>query len=156
MPDRPDREAPEPRGLKLWVFRLAAATLIPTAFLIALELGLRLFGFGYPSGFLVPVADREGIWTTNQRFGQRFFPRHLARTPVPLEVASGKENTYRIFVIGGSAARGTPDSAYNFGRHLEVPARGNFPEHRFRSPQRRHDRHQLARSPRNRRRLCGP
>jgi tetratricopeptide (TPR) repeat protein len=113
---------PQPaRGWRPWLFRLLAAVVLPGAALLVLEGGLRLAGSGYRTELLIPVAGREGVLTTNQRFGWRFFPRHLARGPVPLEIAaSPPRETFRIFVVGGSAARGTPDSAYGFGRMLAV------------------------------------
>ncbi len=113
---------------RAWVFRAAAATLVPAAVLLLAELALRLAGYGYPSGFWQPVEGRAGTLTSNQRFGWRFFPRRLARTPVPLELAAAKGDSYRIFVVGGSAARGTPEPAYSFGRILEVMLEHSFPD----------------------------
>jgi len=37
-------------------------------------------------------------------------------------------NDYRIFILGGSAAQGTPNGAYSFGRMLEVMLRKTYPE----------------------------
>lgn len=112
------------RGWKLWLFRLTAAIVAPALALVVLEAGLRLAGSGYRTAFLIPVEGRDGVFTTNPRFGWRFFPRHLARGPVPLEIAEPAprqgRRLFRIFVVGGSAARGTPDSAYSFGRILEI------------------------------------
>ncbi len=111
-------------GTRVWWFRLLAAILAPALTLLALEAGLRLAGSGYRTAFLIPADSRDGVLTTNPRFGWRFFPRHLARLPVPLEIteltSEQSQQTFRIFVLGGSAARGTPDSAYSFGRILEV------------------------------------
>ncbi len=39
--------------------------------------------------------------------------------------------TYRIFVLGESAAMGDPDSAYGFSRYLEVMLRERFPSMKF-------------------------
>ncbi len=115
---------------RLWLFRIAALILVPAALLLAAEAALRLAGAGEPTGFLVPAAVEEHH-TPNQKYGWRFFPRPLARTPVPFLLADDKGETYRIFVIGGSAARGTPDSAYSFGRMLEVLLHGTYPGARF-------------------------
>ncbi len=122
--------APTPSRRRLWLFRLAAATLVPAIVLLAAEATLRLAGVGEPTNFLVPAAD-EGFLTPNQKYGWRFFPRALARAPVPFLLAEDKGDAYRIFVVGGSAARGTPDSAYSFGRVLEVLLAARYPDARF-------------------------
>ena len=124
-------ETDKPRGARLWFFRLAAAVLIPALFLLTVELGMRLASYGYATAFIVPVAGRDDVVTTNPRFGWRFFPRLLARSPVPLEIPEERHDAFRIFVTGGSAARGTPDSAYAFGRMLEVLLEQAYPDSRF-------------------------
>ena len=121
---------PTPSRRRLWLFRLAALTLVPAAVWLAAETALRLAGAGEPTSFLVPAAD-EGFVTPNQKYGWRFFPRTLARAPVPFLLPEDKGDAYRIFVIGGSAARGTPDSAYSFGRVLEVVLEARYPGTRF-------------------------
>ena len=40
-------------------------------------------------------------------------------------------DTYRIFVLGESAAMGDPDPAYGFSRYLEVMLRERFPNTKF-------------------------
>ena len=115
---------------RLWLFRLIALTLVPSALLLAAETTLRLLGAGEPTSFLVP-AKTPGFHTPNQKYGWRFFPRALARSPVPFQLAENKGDAYRIFVIGGSAARGTPDSAYSFGRVLRVLLEKAYPGARF-------------------------
>jgi tetratricopeptide (TPR) repeat protein len=40
-------------------------------------------------------------------------------------------NSYRIFLLGESAALGDPDPAYGFGRYLEVLLRKRYPDTRF-------------------------
>ncbi len=114
-----------------WLYRLAAMTLVPALFFLALELGLRVFGYGYPTAFFVPIEGRDGL-TTNPRFGWRFFPPRLARTPAICEIPAEKpEGTFRIVVLGGSAAMGTPDPAYGFSRYLQVMLEDRFPGRKF-------------------------
>jgi len=106
-------------------------TLVPALFFLALELGLRVFGYGYPTAFLVPIEGRDGL-TTNPRFGWRFFPPRLARTPAICEIPAEKpEGTFRIVVLGGSAAMGTPDPTYGFSRYLQVMLEDRFPGRKF-------------------------
>ena len=126
--------AAEPRGtgrLRRWMFRLAVMTVVPALFLLLLEGGLRLFGYGYPTNFFVRITGRAD-YTANDRFGWRFFPRALSRSSSLLHLPAEKgEDVYRIFILGGSAARGEPGMAFGFGRILEVMLRTRYPETRF-------------------------
>ena len=116
------------RGWRRWVFPLVAATLVPALTLVGLEAGLRLGGYGHPVGFFLEVDGRPSLRTPNPRFGWRFFPPALARTPVVSRFDHPKPpDTYRIFVLGGSAALGTPDSSFSFGRILEVLLEAQHP-----------------------------
>lgn len=121
--DPPTETAPS--ATRLWIFRLLALLLVPAAFVAGAELMLRVGGVGYDAGFLVPVEGRaaepaDGVLTTNRKFGWRFFPRALARGPVPLEIVPRDEadEVFRVAVVGGSAARGTPDPAFGLPRLL--------------------------------------
>ncbi len=109
--------------------RLTALFVMPALFLIMLEAGLRLSGFGHAPQFFLPktIGDRTYL-ETNDRFTFRFFPRALARSVVPhrLEVPN-PPHTYRILLFGESAANGDPDAAYGFGRFLEVLLGERFP-----------------------------
>ncbi len=118
-------------GRRVWLFRLLSATLAPVLFLCLLEGSLRLFGYGYPSDFFVPVPGRSA-WTTNQRFGWQFFPPAIAREPQVCEFPFAKsEDTCRIFILGESATMGVPEPAFSFGRMLEAMLRERYPGVRF-------------------------
>ncbi len=117
-------------GWRRWVFPLAAAVFVPALLLTGVELALRAARYGYPPDFFVPIA--RDAYTTNQRYGWRFFPRAVARTPVVTRLTAEKgSDTYRVFVLGGSAAMGTPDPAFGFARILEVMLRESYPDRRF-------------------------
>jgi len=94
-----------------------------------LELGLRLFGYGYPTEFFLKTEiGGKDYYVSNDRFGYRFFPPALARTPVPLRMAVKKPaHSYRIFVFGESAAMGDPDPTFGAWRYLQVLLRERFP-----------------------------
>ena len=116
-----------PRGWRLWALRLAVAGLAPLLFLGLAELGLRAVGYGHPTGFWVKNGDGSGSGT-NAAFGRQFFPAALAGRPWPAVLATPKPpGTLRIFVLGESAAMGTPDPSFGFGRILEVMLRQEFP-----------------------------
>ena len=120
-----------PGRLRRWLFRLVVMVLAPALVLGLTEGALRLFGYGYPTSFFQKIPGQEA-YTSNPRFGWRFFPRSLSRSPVPFRLAADKpEGTYRIFVLGGSAALGTPDPAFGFARILDVMLREQFPRARF-------------------------
>ncbi len=120
-------------GWKLWCFRLAALVLAPVLCLGLLELGLRLGGYGYPTGFLLP-AQLEGkeLLIQNNRFGWRFFGRHMARNPCALAIPRTKPpNTVRVFVFGESAAYGDPQPRFGLPRMLEALLSLRHPGVRF-------------------------
>jgi tetratricopeptide (TPR) repeat protein len=111
------RPTPTPAGGRRRAFTLIAL-LLPVALLAALEAALRLGGLGEPASFFLPSGER---YVTNPRFGWRFFPVPLARTPLVLSFPARKPaGTYRVFVFGESAAMGIPDPAFGFSRMLEV------------------------------------
>lgn len=112
------------------LLRVSLLILSSLLFFGLLEVGLRMGGYGYPTGFFLGP-DTAGKWTTNFRFGWRFFPRSLSRAPHPCILSSKPAGSIRIFVLGGSAAMGTPDPAFSFGRILEVMLREQYPGTRF-------------------------
>ena len=115
---------------RLWLFRIFAAVVIPLLIIGGLELGLRLSGYGYPTSyFLKTKIDGKDYYVPNYRFGYRFFPPALARTPVSLRMAVKKPaHTYRIFVFGESAAMGDPDPSFGAWRYLQSCCATAFPE----------------------------
>ena len=55
----------------------------------------------------------------------------LPRTPIPAILAAKPAGKVRIFVLGGSAAMGTPDPSFNFGQILGVMLREQYPGVQF-------------------------
>jgi len=114
-----------------WGIRAGLAVLSPVVLLALLELLLRGMGAGFPSTYWVPVPGRS-VRVPNERFGERFFPRGLARVPAPhLLVEPKPPGVYRIFVFGESAAMGVPEPGCGFGRILEVLLTARYPGTRF-------------------------
>lgn len=115
-----------PRGARLWLFRTVAFVGVPLLFLALLEGGLELAGFGRPTAFFVE-SSQPGFVETNQFFGRRFFSASIARTPEVERLRRAKDQgTYRIFVLGGSAAMGFPEPAFGVGRVLETLLRQEY------------------------------
>ena len=131
----PDGHCPEgrPSTLRRRFFQLLAVVVIPLLLLGGLEAGLRLGGYGHPTGFFLKTRiGGRAVFVDNQNFGYRFFPRALVRVPEPQVVPAQKSNdTYRVFVFGESAALGDPEPAYGLPRMLELLLRDRFPGARF-------------------------
>lgn len=104
-------------------------TFVPLIVLGGLELGLRLGGYGYEPGFFSQIQiNGQNFYVSNEKFGYRFFPPAIARTAPPFRFAAEKTaNSYRIFLLGESAAHGDPDSTYGVGRYLETLLRERYP-----------------------------
>lgn len=131
--NKPSSTTPPFQGWKKWVLRGCLATLTPCLFLLLLEGGLRLAGYGYPSScFLKKEAEGREFFIENEKFELRFFPPALLRIPSSYTIPDHKDSSaYRIFVIGSSAAAGFPKPAYGFSRILEVMLKAKYPERHF-------------------------
>ncbi len=129
----PGKPAPPIPRRRLWLFRFCAAIVIPLVILGGLDLGLRLFGYGYPTSFFLKYKiSGQDYYVPNDEFGCRFFPPALSRAPTPQRMAANKSpDTYRIFLYGESAALGDPDSSYGMGRYLQVLLHERYPGIQF-------------------------
>ena len=106
---------------------------VPVLMLLSLEVALRLFDYGHASEFAVPCTiDGKGAFCNNDRFTWQFFPPRAFRLPPAFAIPAEKDSTtFRIFVVGESAAQGDPEPAYGFARYLEVMLRERFPAEHF-------------------------
>ncbi len=105
-----------------WLFRIIAMVVLPVVLLGGLEVILRLAGYGYSTGFFekIRVGNRE-FFVNNDDFSRRFFPPQLQRWPSPVMFEVKKPaNTYRIFILGESAARGEPEPPFAASRYLQT------------------------------------
>lgn len=116
-----------------WLFRLSALVLLPLLLLGGLEAALRLTGYGYDTHLFKKLRiGREDFLVNNDTFGLRFFPPELARFPGECRMAARKPaGTYRIFILGESAAMGDPEPAYGASRYLEALLAARFPDAHF-------------------------
>jgi len=141
--ETPVNEVPDPghgrtedqneNAARRWIVRAVAAIVVPILLLVLLETGLRFFDVGYSTDLLQPCTIHgQAASCYNLFFPAPFFPPGMIKTPqlysVPVAKAPG---TYRIFVLGESAAMGDPDPAYGFSRYLEVMLRERFPQMKF-------------------------
>jgi hypothetical protein len=114
---------------RLWLMRFFSMIFVPLLLLGGLELGLRLAGYGYDTSFFRKIQIKgHDFYVPNEAFSYRFFPPTIARIAVPVRFAAKKPtNSYRIFLLGESAAMGDPDATYGVGRYVEVLLRERYP-----------------------------
>ena len=130
---QPPGSSPPLTASRRWLFRLITLVVLPLVTFTALEGGLRLAGCGYSTRFFekIHIGDHDFL-VNNEKFGLRFFPPALARFSGPIRLAATKPaGTYRIFILGESAAMGDPEPAFSASRYLEVLLRERFPEQKF-------------------------
>lgn len=96
-------------------------------------MGLRLCGYGYdPHFFKRMTIGGEEFFVQNEDFSRRFFPRELVRNAGPLRFPAHKApGTFRIFILGESAAMGDPAESFAPDRYLEMLLREKYPERKF-------------------------
>ena len=132
-PEQKDEESPARHGWRTWTVRIAAAVLVPLLILVLVELGLRVFGVGYPTELTQPcTVHGKPAACYNLFFPAPFFPPGMIKSPQAYAIPVDKpQGTFRIFVLGESAAMGDPDPAYAFSRYLDVMLRQRFPHMNF-------------------------
>ncbi len=119
--------------MRQWLFRGAAALLVPLVLLAVAEAALRVAGYGYDPAFFqkLRIGGRDYL-VNNDAFSRRFFPSAVQRYPGVVRIETPKPvGVYRIFILGESAAMGDPSPAFGAGRYLEALLRERFPDREF-------------------------
>src|ERR1044071_5096558 len=118
---------------KKWVLGMVGFVLLPLLVLAAVELALRVAGYGYATSFFKPLRiNGVDCLVENDKFGLRFFPAEIARSPAPVVMEARKPaGTYRIFLLGESAALGDPRPAYGAARYLQTLLQERYPATKF-------------------------
>ena len=121
------------RSCRHGLFRLAGAVVVFAALLASLEIGLRVAHVGFPTEVTQPcTVHGQPASCYNLFFVAPFFPPGMIKTPQVYSIPPSKpQGTYRIVVLGESAAMGDPDPAYAFSRYLEVMLRERYPGMNF-------------------------
>ncbi len=132
MPSSPDSSKIS-SGWRFWTPRIAAALFIPFLLLGLAEASLRLLRSGYSTSLMEPCTIHGSPSSCyNLFFAAPFFPPGMIKTPQFFSIDPVKPpGTYRIFVLGESAAMGDPDPAYSFSRYLALMLRERFPSTKF-------------------------
>lgn len=112
-----------------WAFRIGTAVAFPLVLLGLAEGGLRLAGVGFRPDFTVACrVQGRPAFCENPDFSRRFFPASAVRRPTSFAIPAEKgARTFRIFIVGESAAQGDPEPTFGFGRFLEAMLRERFP-----------------------------
>ncbi len=121
------------REWRFWAARIASAIIIPVLLLGMAEWALRLMNVGFSTDLTEPcTVQGQSASCYNLFFPAPFFPPGMIKTPQAYAIPAEKpRGTFRIFVLGESAAMGDPDPAYGFSRYLEVMLRERFPSTKF-------------------------
>lgn len=108
--------------------KLALTVVFPVLIFVLLETGLRLGGFGQNTDFFIPD-EQPGVYRTNPHFTELFFSASFGLKPVNFRLSREKPpGSYRIFVIGESAAMGVPEPAFSLAPQLQAQLRAAEPE----------------------------
>ena len=114
-----------------WLLRCLLVVGAPLAFFIALEGALRLSGYGVPTDLFIPDGQ-PGYYRTNPHFTAPYFPPQFDITPLNFRIARQKEPGHiRVFVLGESAVRGTPEPGFGFVSQLRAQLRAAYPGRQF-------------------------
>ncbi len=118
---------------RFWLPRIVFAIVVPIALLALTEGALRLFHVGYSTDLMEPCTIHgQPSSCYNLFFAAPYFPPGMIKTPQFFSIHPVKpKGTYRIVILGESAAMGDPDFAYGFSRYLEVMLRQRFPAMKF-------------------------
>jgi tetratricopeptide (TPR) repeat protein len=117
------------KNQRFWLFWLITVVGFPALLLGILEATLRFIDSGYSTEFTVEsVVDGAFVRRENVDFTLQFFPVLNPRKPLVFSFSLEKpEKTYRIFVLGGSAAQGDPEPTFGFSRILERMLEHDYP-----------------------------
>lgn len=115
--------------VKTFFFGLIAVLVIPALFFLALEQGLKLFGYDKNFDYFAEIqVNGQSYYQDNPVFIEQFYPASLDITPLENTFSvQPDDSTVRVFVLGGSAARGFPNPAHGFSRHLEAMLKQALP-----------------------------
>ena len=120
--------------LKKTLLGTTLATVLTAGLLLGLELALRIGDYGHAPGFWREETDeggkrwiRENWWVTVP-----YFAPELVRRPQAFRLPADKPaDSYRVFVLGSSAAMGDPEPSFSISRVLQVLLDEAYPGVRF-------------------------
>ncbi len=120
----------EQAGVPAWFYLILI--LIPIIFLILLELGLRIFNYGYDFSQWIKATDTK--YVLNPDFTHRYFfsTRNVPYSNGNVFDIDKKENAFRVFILGGSSAAGYPFTPNgDFGKYLKKYLEAVYPQNKI-------------------------
>ena len=118
---------------RTWTLRITIVVLAPILLLVLVEAGLRVGGVGFSTDVTVPcTVQGRPASCYNLFFTAPFFPPGMIKTPQMYAIPADKPTgTFRIVVLGESAAMGDPEPAFGFSRYLEAMLGERYPSMKF-------------------------
>lgn len=107
----------------------AVLLLIPIMFFVFLELGLRLFNYGYNLSTWTNITETH--YGLNPELARRYFftVKNVPESIQDVFAVDKKPETYRVFVLGGSSAAGYPYMPLGaFSRYIRLRLEQNYPD----------------------------
>jgi tetratricopeptide (TPR) repeat protein len=126
---------PKRKRITYYLALLAAWVIIPITLIVLIEVGLRAADYGYTTRFLVEKHNDLGDYhTLNMSFYKQFLymeKESVGMEPFDVVVPPKSPETYRVLVLGGSAALGWYFADYGYWRYLETMLRAACPDKRI-------------------------
>ncbi len=129
-PKESGRQTPSPQRRRIgdYLKRGVLALVAPLVVFGTLELGLRVGGFGVDLRMFVPD-DALGFYRTNPHFTSLYFPSAFRLQALPMRIAAKKPSgTKRFFLLGESAAMGSPAPEFGMAAQLRAMLRAQYPD----------------------------
>ncbi len=126
--------APAPSLRRKLLFSAIVTSFVLLLFVGSLELILRVLSYGHSPHFArgTSLPSGETFWRENRWCTAPYFSPQLVRRPTPFRLSAKKApNTYRIFVLGSSAAMGDPEPSFSLARMLDAMLHAAYPELHF-------------------------
>ena len=116
--------------IKTAAFYAIALLAVPLLFFLGLEQFLKWLDVGEQRDYFHQFTINDiAYYQENPAFIEQFYPRSLGITPIEQVFSADPDNqVLRIFLLGGSAARGFPDPNHGLSRHLEALLAAALPE----------------------------
>lgn len=127
--EEPKRKQPL-TGAKKTIFQFLMFA-IPVLLFLLLEFSLGMIQYGGELNLVVPNETDSRYFRLNYEIGKIYFPRQNISTAISYDVflKEKPENSYRIFVLGGSSAAGYPYMHNGaFSRMLRTRLQAQYPD----------------------------